>query len=217
MDASQMFEMKLTILKMAGDMLHNEYVDKKSQNHNQWLIHNEVMWRTQGVKIPYPAFPPYPSQEEVLKKAEVLWQCFFTSEKFYPLQGQEPTSPPPENKNSTDPELETVNNSLTVPVQEPDLGDVSSHQEEMANNIAQETVILEAPDPETPILETPAAMELDPEPETPTIVIPIDASLLNENTSVADTTVNEETNNPQPISQSSRFGNLSNWLLKKSS
>lgn len=76
MDQARLFELKMTILKMASDMLTNEYVDKKAENHNQWLIQNEMMWRTQGVRVPYPAFPPYPSQVEVLKKAEELWKCF---------------------------------------------------------------------------------------------------------------------------------------------
>jgi hypothetical protein len=77
MNKAELFEFKLTILKMASEMLLNEYIDKKSHNHNQWLVQNDVMWRSTGVRMPYPPFPPYPTQEDVLAKANSLYKCFF--------------------------------------------------------------------------------------------------------------------------------------------
>jgi hypothetical protein len=80
-DKRQYWELKMTVLKIASDMLTNEYVDRKAENHNQWVAQNELMWKTQRVRLPYPSFPPYPTQEQVLQKAKSLWKCFFLDEK----------------------------------------------------------------------------------------------------------------------------------------
>lgn len=64
---------RLTILKMAQEMLHNEYVDRKAQAHNDWVVMAEAVWRTQRTRLPYPGFPPYPTENDVVSKAEVLF------------------------------------------------------------------------------------------------------------------------------------------------
>jgi hypothetical protein len=80
---------RLELLRMAKEMLFNEYIDRKAQLHNTWLTEADVAWKTRRVRIPYPAFPPYPDNEIIIAKAIQL-------ERF--LSSQEKEETPVENK-----------------------------------------------------------------------------------------------------------------------
>jgi hypothetical protein len=56
--------------RMAKEIAHNEYVDIRAKIHNKWLTESDVEWRAKGVKLPYPDFPSYPSEQEILKRAK---------------------------------------------------------------------------------------------------------------------------------------------------
>lgn len=68
-DLQPLTSQRLQLLKMAQEMLFHEYIDKKAQLHNQWSAESDVAWRTRGVRLPYPTFPPYPTQGEIVAKA----------------------------------------------------------------------------------------------------------------------------------------------------
>lgn len=63
---------KMELLKMARELCINEYIDKRAQDHNKWLADAEVTWKTQGVNLPYPKFPAYPTEADILTRATVL-------------------------------------------------------------------------------------------------------------------------------------------------
>lgn len=67
-------ELRLKVLELAREILHNAYVDLKAQRHNEWAARAEVAWRTQGLRLPYPGFPPYFSEQDVVAKAQHLLQ-----------------------------------------------------------------------------------------------------------------------------------------------
>lgn len=73
---------RLELLRMAKDMLFNEYIDRKAQLHNKWLAEADVAWKTRRVRIPYPAFPPYPDNDMIIAKVIQL-------ERFLVSQGKE--------------------------------------------------------------------------------------------------------------------------------
>jgi hypothetical protein len=63
---------KLELLRMARELVINEYIDKRAQDHNAWLAQADVVWRTQGVRLAYPAFPQYPNEVDILTRARAL-------------------------------------------------------------------------------------------------------------------------------------------------
>ena len=70
---------RLEILKMARELLNEEYINRRAEDHNKWLAECDVVWKTRGIKLPYPPFAPYPSESEILAKATSLYN--FVEEK----------------------------------------------------------------------------------------------------------------------------------------
>jgi hypothetical protein len=70
---------RLEILKMARELLNEEYINRRAEDHNKWLAECDVAWKTRGIKLPYPPFAPYPSESEILAKATSLYN--FVEEK----------------------------------------------------------------------------------------------------------------------------------------
>ena len=68
------YEIRLELLKMAKDMLSDEYYSKKEIISNQWSTKVEES-KINGTPSPeHPGFPPFPTEEEIVKKAEALNQ-----------------------------------------------------------------------------------------------------------------------------------------------
>jgi hypothetical protein len=66
------FEIRLELLKLAKDMLEQEYHSKREVIHNNWQVLTENA-RVQGNALPtQPEFPPFPSETEIITKAQAL-------------------------------------------------------------------------------------------------------------------------------------------------
>ena len=91
---SPMTKERLELLRMAKEMLFNEYVDKKAQLHNKWAAEADLAWRTRGVRIPYPVFPPYPDNEMVIAKAIQLERFLNSQPKDTPTVTAKPVEEP---------------------------------------------------------------------------------------------------------------------------
>lgn len=76
-------------LKMARELLNEEYINRRAEDHNKWIAECDVAWKTKGIKLPYPAFAPYPSEAEILARASTLYS--FISSKA--LESTEPSTP----------------------------------------------------------------------------------------------------------------------------
>lgn len=63
----------LEILRMAKEIVINEYTDRRAQDHNTWLKNSEELWRTKKQKLPYPEIPPYPTEYDIVKRAQILF------------------------------------------------------------------------------------------------------------------------------------------------
>ena len=68
------YEIRLELLKMAKDMLEQDYHAKRDSLQQQW--HTQVdSAKIAGTQSPdFPALPPFPTEEEIVKKAEALNQ-----------------------------------------------------------------------------------------------------------------------------------------------
>ena len=66
------FQLRLELIKLAKEMIEQEYHSKRETVLNNWQVSTENA-RTQGQNLPnQPDFPPFPSEEEVIKKAQTL-------------------------------------------------------------------------------------------------------------------------------------------------
>jgi hypothetical protein len=66
------FEIRLELLKMARDMLADDYFGKREQISNQWSTDCDTA-KINGQEPPkHPGYPPFPSEQEVINKAKTL-------------------------------------------------------------------------------------------------------------------------------------------------
>lgn len=63
---------RLEILKMARELTINEYIDRRAQEHNEWLGKSSELWKTQRLALAYPVIPPYPTEKEIITRAKAL-------------------------------------------------------------------------------------------------------------------------------------------------
>jgi hypothetical protein len=66
------FEIRLELLKMAKDMLSDEYYGKREQISNDWSTKVDSAKINGGTIPDHPGFPAYPSETEIIAKAQVL-------------------------------------------------------------------------------------------------------------------------------------------------
>ena len=66
------FEIRLELLKMSKDMLTEEYYGKREAVSNDWQVKVEAIKINGGVIPDHPGLPPYPTESEVIAKAEAL-------------------------------------------------------------------------------------------------------------------------------------------------
>jgi len=66
------FEIRLELLKMAKDMLSDEYYGKRESISNDWSTKVESAKLNGGTIPDHPGFPPYPTENEIINKAQVL-------------------------------------------------------------------------------------------------------------------------------------------------
>jgi hypothetical protein len=66
------FEIRLELLKMAKDLLLEGYTSEKDRLSQDWNVKVDVA-KLNGQAIPeYPAFPTYPSEADIINKAQSL-------------------------------------------------------------------------------------------------------------------------------------------------
>lgn len=66
------FEIRLELLKMAKDMLADDYYGKREQISNDWSTKVDAAKLNGGTIPDHPGFPAYPSENDIIAKAQVL-------------------------------------------------------------------------------------------------------------------------------------------------
>ena len=66
------FEIRLELLKMAKDMLNDEYYGKREQISNDWQTKVESAKLNGGIIPDHPGFPAIPSEQDIIAKATAL-------------------------------------------------------------------------------------------------------------------------------------------------
>lgn len=70
----------LEILRMAKELIMQEYIDIRSQDHNKWLVESDYLWRTQRLRLAYPTIPTPPTEQDIISRAQILLE-FLKAEK----------------------------------------------------------------------------------------------------------------------------------------
>ena len=66
------FEIRLELLKMAKDMLVEDYYGKRDVISNEYSMKCEIA-KIHGTEVPaHPGFPAYPSESDIITKAQTL-------------------------------------------------------------------------------------------------------------------------------------------------
>lgn len=97
----------LELLKMSRELLINEYIDKRAQDHNKWLVESEHLWKTQRIRLAYPEFPPYPNDVDILNRAHKLL-VFISTGKIDKESNQVESNPNELDEEDIDQVIETV-------------------------------------------------------------------------------------------------------------
>ena len=66
------FEIRLELLKMAKDMLNDDYYGKREQISNDWQQKVESAKLNGGTIPDHPGFPTYPAETDIIAKAQIL-------------------------------------------------------------------------------------------------------------------------------------------------
>ena len=66
------YEIRLELLKMAKDMLGDEYYGKREVISNDWSTKVESARHAGQTPPEHPGYPNYPSESEIIAKAQVL-------------------------------------------------------------------------------------------------------------------------------------------------
>ena len=66
------FEIRLELLKMAKDMLAEDYFGKREQVNNDWQVKVENARHAGSQPPDHPGFPAYPTETDIINKAQLL-------------------------------------------------------------------------------------------------------------------------------------------------
>ncbi len=66
------FEIRLELLKMAKEMLTEDYYGKREQTSNDWQVKVEIAKLNGGTVPDHPGFPAYPTEADIIAKANAL-------------------------------------------------------------------------------------------------------------------------------------------------
>lgn len=66
------FEIRLELLRMAKDMLADDYFGKREQISNDWSTKVDSAKINGGIIPDHPGFPAYPSENDIILKAQAL-------------------------------------------------------------------------------------------------------------------------------------------------
>ena len=66
------FEIRLELLKMAKDMLTEDYYSKRDQVTNDWQVKVENARHAGQIPPDHPGYPAYPTEAEIINKAATL-------------------------------------------------------------------------------------------------------------------------------------------------
>lgn len=65
---------RLEILRIARELVVGEYNNRRAETHNQWLVESDRLWKASRVRLAYPPIPPFPTEADILLRAQSLME-----------------------------------------------------------------------------------------------------------------------------------------------
>ena len=140
---------RLELIKMARELLNEEYINRRAQDHNRWLAESDLMWRTKRIKLPYPPFASYPTDEEIVAKAAVLYN-FVSTKSENTVDTSVPETPP------TPAEIAATSKILSKPEIRPEESPWEKYlSPEVENELKLVDIPIDMPNSQTAVAENP--------------------------------------------------------------
>jgi hypothetical protein len=77
MEDTEKIKQRYELLKMAKELLNEDYINRRAEDHNRWVSENEELWRTTRRNLPYPPFAKYPTDDEIVRAAANLYDFIY--------------------------------------------------------------------------------------------------------------------------------------------
>jgi len=145
---------RLELIKMARELLNEEYINRRAQDHNKWLAESDRIWKLHRVNLPYPPFASYPTDDEIVAKASALYNFVNAKTTPKPAETQPDLTPAEIAKAlSISPITHTVEESPWKTYLEPDTKDETARSDSVEPD---DTSNISEPEEQTPV---PATLE----------------------------------------------------------
>ena len=79
-------EKKYEMLKLAKETLQEGYKYKAANDHNAWLVNRHIAWVNEHRVLPHPPFPPFPTDEEIVKAASAMYNFVYSEDVIKPIE-----------------------------------------------------------------------------------------------------------------------------------
>lgn len=67
-------DIKLEVLRIAKDLVVGHYTDARAELHNRWVEESDRLWKSKRLRLAYPPIPPFPTEADILTKAQALME-----------------------------------------------------------------------------------------------------------------------------------------------
>lgn len=67
-------DIRLEVLRIAKDLVVGHYTDARAELHNRWVEESDRLWKSQRLRLAYPPIPPFPTEADILAKAQTLME-----------------------------------------------------------------------------------------------------------------------------------------------
>jgi hypothetical protein len=71
---------KVELIKKARQQLNQEYLDNRTSDYTNWEKACDLAWKTNGTKLAFPTIPQFPTEEEVVARALVLYREIYPAD-----------------------------------------------------------------------------------------------------------------------------------------
>lgn len=224
---SDEYKKRAELLKVAKQILIQDYDAMRSTNHQQWLRESQIAWKTKGVLIAYPTAKLFPTEQEVVAKALELYNNL--------NQPIENTTPPP---------TPAIDAPITTATEVTEDNEPISYQDAMPVSITAQLEAAYNSPVQSSIVDTGGVTEMPPSVPTITRVVqaggdfvithepinltnpePTAESIIEEpaatiepaieESMVEEPVLTEEPAEPAPVKHSLLRSVLSGWLAKE--
>lgn len=58
---------------LSRELLNEEYINRRAEDHNAWVADSDEAWRSRRIRLPYPPFARYPTEEDIVIRATIMY------------------------------------------------------------------------------------------------------------------------------------------------